>query len=310
MQATRQRKGFTLIELMVVIFICGVLVGLGVMSMRHLAQEGAVESTARKVERRVMQTRTWAMRLDIPCQLTYNSTVPEAKNYWVNNLSTDGGYDEKILRFWREEVLHEVAKEGKTAPGPSFYSDAPEDQWLASIGPAPMYDKDPVLGGKIVKFRPAYASHSPEELYNNKSKRLDLINRTTGEWDPWDIQQGPRLYLNEGVRFWRREDIPYEMRNAHGHSGTGRAMSECLLTRTDGVAPGTMMGRGANSNLICYPRGTFNKGEAAAYHARGGRFAHIYMGVVYRDDSETRRILTFNPITGVIIVSRDWDLIR
>lgn len=313
-----QPRGFTLIELMVVIFICGILVSLGVFSFKQLAQEGKVEAAAREHERAVYQARAHAMRRDKPIGVAFNSTLHEANLVNPGNTNISGAYGSgTILRYWHPDSLPYYKADGKSPDGPCLYSDAPQDQWYCLIGPAPVYDKSPfTAGGVAYKYRGADAANTPDQDYWDKSPRRDLCNTDTGEWDVWDIQIGKRHYLPEGVRWWR--GIDFEEWKADGEGvPTSDPRCDSLVSWPDGICAARMFGASriadngsARTNLVAYPRGTFDLNEVAAYAARGGRFSHIYSGMVTRDKNTIRRVITYNPITGVVFVKRDWDLPR
>lgn len=291
--------GFTLIELLVVIAICGILTTLGVMSFRHMAEEGKVESAAQTFRRTVYQARASAMRNDQPRVLAFNTAVPEA------NLMS---YDTLKYR-WHEPTFNEQT-EWKNK-GPSVYSDAPGDQWYAIIGST--IKRDGWNWDTHIGYRPPNAEKNPlDGVDPGKAWVLDLVKKNTGEWDPQDIQIGKRRHLPDGVRFWRRMDFT----DWNTNIGTD-TLVECIGAKPDAICAARMCAsqeirdKGSpRMNLNVYPRGTFNNGTCATYASRGGRFAHIYTGFVSKQDIDVRRIVTMNPITGLVYTTRDWDLPR
>ena len=275
-------RAFTLIELLIVLVVIGILTSMIFVGLRDALIWAQLYRTANRFVQATETAKVMAAANGRVYQLVFNS----AKNVPIDvNLGTYYGAA--------------AAAHGRWAPAPQYYSEAPEDQWFAVMGP--WQDKDgnwwPAVGGMPVYNATeangtvwnGYPKWYSGAVSNRDTRRgglfghpLDAAGRlpagqhtsttpwspSTAVWDPYEIQVGKRMFLEPATRYMIRPDNPewaYLDSNATPNQGRNYSYLQAGFHLTP-YAPVTVGRPNATNeherifNFNFYPNGMIDRG--------------------------------------------------
>ncbi len=233
------RRGFTIIELLVVLAIIAVIAGLITVGMGDILHRARVQRSAAALVQTFSLGQQMAASYRRVYTIAFNSAKPPGTAAGQTTpLSWDAGDREYGDWGGNSDLNH-----SQTTPAP-LWSNRPEDQWYALMGP--WQDSDgrwwQVRGGMPRRnatnsFRAANsrgygdgadqhggafgpAAPTPTSLvpgasnswdpgfYPNVRVKPPADWTTTWQWDPYGVQVGQRRFLTRGTRWVARFDAP------------------------------------------------------------------------------------------------------